>query len=261
MITKKTILSEKELHLVENLIAEYGVIVDFEQIFTQLKAKMSRQEARNLVAKLSENGWLVRIKRGTYYITTLESRGVANISEIIIAQILVADSYVSFESALQYHKIFDQYIKTVTSLNMKQRKKKEIQGISYDFIKASERNYYGWEEVQIENRSVKIATLEKTVLDMLAFRRTTHSVDLVLEKLGEYKNNFDWDKLNEFSRDQSVTVQRIVGFLLDKIGVNSDYLYELVKRSAGRSSYMTNDSKKFNAKWRLYYHNHFELKK
>ncbi len=36
MSTKKTILSEKEFNLVENLISEYGVIVDFEQIFGQL---------------------------------------------------------------------------------------------------------------------------------------------------------------------------------------------------------------------------------
>lgn len=258
MTTKKTILSEKEFNLVENLISEYGVIVDFEQIFSQLKDRLGRQEARNLVSKLVENGWLVRIKKGVYYITTLESRGMATISELVIAQVLIADSYVSFESALQYHKMFDQHIRTVTSLSFKKKKEKLIQGTVYKFINTSEKNYYGWENVQIEGRSVKVATLEKAVLDMLAYNRTTHSIDLVMEKLREYKDNFNWERLNKFSQKQSVTVQRILGFLLDKIEVDSSYLYEMTSKSKGRSSYMTKDSKLFNAKWRLYYHSHFE---
>lgn len=251
-------MSEKELNLVENLISEYGVIVDFEQIFSQLKGKLGRQGVRNLVSKLVKNGWLVRIKKGTYYITTLESRGVANISEFIIAQVLEKDSYISFESALQYYKIFDQHIQSITSISLKQKKDKEIQGIRYNFIKTSEKNYYGWKEVQIENRLVKIATLEKSILDILAFRRTTHSIDLVLEKMREYRDDFDWNKLNELSRNQSVTVQRILGFLLDKIEVDSEYLHRLVEGKKGRSSYMTKDSELFNAKWRLYYHKHFQ---
>lgn len=258
MSTKRTILSEKELNLVENLISEYGVIVDFEQIYSQLKGNLGRQGSRNLVSKMAGNGWLVRIKKGVYYITTLESMGVANISEFIIAQILVTNSYVSFESALQYHKIFDQHIKMVVSLSLKQKKEKEIQGIIYKFIKTGEKNYYGWEEARIEGRLVKIATLEKAILDMLTYSRTVHSVDLVLEKLREYKNNFNWERLNEFSQKQSATIQRILGFLLDKIGADAGYLYELAKNKKGRSSYMTNDSRLFNAKWRLYYHSHFE---
>lgn len=257
MITKKTILSEKELNLVENLISKYGVIVNFAQIFTQLEGKLGRQGTRNLVSKLAKNGWLVRIRKGIYYIATLESRGMVNISESIIAQILEKDSYISFETALQYYKIFDQHIRMVTSISLKQKKEKEIQGRIYNFIKTSEKNYYGWKEVQVENRLVKMATLEKAILDMLAFRRTTHSVDLVLEKMQEYKDNFNWDKLNELSQNQSAVVQRIVGFLLDKIGVNSEHLHKLVDKNGGRSSYMTNDSNLFNAKWRLYYHKHF----
>lgn len=258
MRTKKTILSEKELNLVEKLISEYGIIVDFEQIFKQLKEKLGRQGTRNLVSKLVKNGWLVRIKKGIYYITTLESRGVANISEFIIAQILEKDSYISFESALRYHKMFDQHIRTITSISLKQKKEKEIQGAIYDFVKTTEKNYYGWEETQIENRLVKIATSEKAILDMLAFRRTVHSIDLVLEKMREYRNDFDWNKLNELSRNQSATAQRILGFLLDKAEIDSEYLRKLVEKGNGRSGYMTKDSRLFNAKWRLYYHHHFD---
>lgn len=102
MSTESTILSQKESELLENLIAKIGLFVTFEQVAEELSSLMSRQEIRNLVSKLVRNGWLVIIKKGIYYITTLESRGIFNISNFIISQILSTDSYISCESALQH---------------------------------------------------------------------------------------------------------------------------------------------------------------
>lgn len=256
MSIKSTILSQKESELLENLIAKTGLFATFEQVVEELNSSMSRQEIRNLVSKLVKNGWLVRIKKGVYYITTLESRGTFNISGFIISQVLSADSYISCESALQHRGMFDQHLKTITGISLKKMSRKEIQGTTFEFITASKKNFYGWDEFEMEGCLVKIATAEKAILDMLNFRRTIHSIDLVLEKLKDYQNNFDIAKLNEFSKKQSVTVKRILGFLFDKTGIDSSYIYNLTKGESS-NSHMTGDSKLFNAKWRLYYHNHF----
>lgn len=257
MDTKRTILTEKELNLIEDLIAHYGPVVDFEQFYTQVKGNLSRQEARNLVAKLMDNGWLVSIKKGTYYITSLESRGVANISFLAIAQLLYQDSYISFEAALQYHNMFDQLLRTVTSVSLRQKQTKEIQGIRYKFIKTNQDNFYGFEEVQLEGRLVKIATAEKAILDILNLRRTIHCVDLVLEKIMQHKDEFNWQRLVQYCQKQSITTTRVIGFLLDKAGIDSTEVYNLVRDKKG-ASYLSKDSTNFNAKWRLYYHNHFQ---
>jgi predicted transcriptional regulator of viral defense system len=256
MSTKSTILSQKESELLENLISKVGLFITFEQVAKELNSLMSRQTIRNLVSKLVKNGWLVRIKKGIYYITTLESRGTFNISNFIIAQILSADSYISRESALQHYGMFDQHLKTVISVSLKRMSKKEIQAITFEFIATSKENFYGWNEVKIEGRLVKIATAEKALLDMLNFKRTVHSMDVVLEKLREHRGNIEIARLNEFSEKQSVTVQRILGFLFDKAGIESSYLYNLTK-GKDSNSHMAKDSELFNAKWRLYYHNHF----
>lgn len=257
MSSKNTILSQKEAELLENLIANKGLFVSFEQIVAELDSSLSRQEIRNLVSKLVRNGWLVRIKKGFYYITTLESRGSFNISELVIAQFIVENSYISCYSALQYHGMFDQYLKTVTSVSLKQASDREIQGVNFEFIATGEDNFYGWEEFDVEGFSVKIATAEKAILDILNFKRTIHSVDLVLEKLKENKDDFDIGRLNEFSRKQTVTVKRLLGFLFDKAGIDSEYLHGLIREKKD-SSRMSKDSKIFNSKWRLYYHNHFD---
>jgi len=257
MNIRKTILSEKEFKLLEDLIVKYGLIVNFEQIVRELKNTMKRQEIRNLTSKLAKNGWLVRIKKGTYYLANLESRGTVNVSVFVIAQTLLNESYVSFETALQYHGMFDQHLRTVTSVSLKRMKSKKVQDITYEFIITDKKNFYGFKEIQMEGTVTRIATSEKALLDMLDFRRTTYSIDLVLEKLKEHKNSLDFKKLNKFSRKQSVTVQRILGFLLDKANLNSNHLHAHVKDKSSHSC-MTADSKNFNAKWRLYYHNHFK---
>src|SRR4030042_3301193 len=109
----------------------------------------------------------------------------------------------------------------------------------------------------MEGCLVRIGTAEKAILDILNFKRTAHSIDLVLEKIREYRNTIDFSRLNEFSKKQSVTVKRVLGFLFDKADIDSSYLYNSVKKETS-NSYMTKDSKLFNAKWRLYYHNHFK---
>lgn len=256
MSKKSTILSEKESTLIETLIAKYGLVINFKQIYTELKNIMSRQQARNLISKLSKNGWLVRIKKGMYYITSLESRGTADISAFAIAQILLHDSYISLEAALQHHGIFDQYLRTITSITLKKHKTTTIQGLNYKFIKTDKKFFYGFRKVRIEGRMVSVATLEKAILDLLHFDRSVYSIDLVLKRLEQHQDMFNWKRLDQYSKGQSITVQRIAGFLLEKSGLDTAYIYNLVKNKKG-CSYMTKDSKNFNAKWRLYYHDHF----
>jgi predicted transcriptional regulator of viral defense system len=257
MSQNTTILSKKESLLLESLIVKYGLLVTFDQIQAELKKDYSRQQARNLAAKMSKNGWLVRIKKGIYYIANLESRGFASAATSVIAQNILEESYVSLESALQFHGLFDQYLKTVISFCLQKQASREIQGITYKFVKTSKKNFYGWQEVEVEGRMVKIATLEKAVLDMIHFQRTINSLDLVLEKLRDYGVSFDLQKLHEFGKNQSVTARKIMGFLLDKANLDSSLIWESVKGAKG-ASLMTKDSDLFNAKWKLYYHNHFK---
>jgi predicted transcriptional regulator of viral defense system len=251
MSTKRTILSEKEADLIDRLIAEHGVIVDFDQVFSILAGTMSRQAARNLVGKLTGNGWLVRIKKGVYFVAGTESRGFAALPVYKIAQIFTGESYVSFEAALQFHGFFDQYLKAVISVSPGAYSGREFQGIDYRFIKAKRELYYGFEEERVDGYLVKIATVEKAMLDLINFRRTAYSVDLVLEHLREHGSDFDAARLSEYIAKQSHAVRRIMGYLLDLAGLDSEQVHAMVKNTSG-PTFMLKNSKDFNARWRLY---------
>jgi predicted transcriptional regulator of viral defense system len=255
-IMKRTILSGKELKVIEDAIAKYGVVVTFDQL-SSVASDTNRQSIRNFVSKLSKKGWLVRIKKGLYFVAGIESLGFAGLSVYKIARLLCPESYVSFEAALQYHGMFNQGLRKIVSVSKKVCRTKALEQVEYKFIKAREKLFYGFEEQRVENYSVNIAYPEKAILDLLCFARSLSSVDLVLEKLKEHKDGVNAVRLNEFAARQPPVVQKIIGFLMDKAGIDSLPLSVEVRKSRA-VGLMLPDSKKFNAKWRLYYDSHFE---
>ncbi|MCL5882726.1 MAG: type IV toxin-antitoxin system AbiEi family antitoxin domain-containing protein [Actinobacteria bacterium] len=254
MDMKKTILSEKELYLLESLISDYGYIVTSRQI--EAKLGISQQASRNLVGKMVRNGWLIRIKRGYFAIANLESHSFSNISPLAIAQVLVADSYVSFEYALNYHGHFDQLPAKVTSVTTSNTKRYEFQNTEYLFVKAKFEMMKGFKEITIEGQSARVADLEKALLDFLHFRRDGYTVDLLVEKFQEAKNEIDVAKITDLAKTYPITLRRRLGFLFGLAGIESEGLHKNLKGTPGFAK-LTKKSNIFNAKWRLYYEDRF----
>lgn len=251
-----TILSKNDLEILEKILAIHGSIVDFDSIRDLLKKDNSDAEIRNKVSLLSKRGWLVRLKRGIYAVASLESHNFTGISPIAISNAFISNSYVSMELALNYHGLFDQLSARVTAVNVDKSVTYQFQNIEYHFIKTKRELFFGFEEISVDGRKAKIASLEKTILDYLYFRNDSYTVDLILEKLEAAKENIDINKLVDYSLAYPVSTKRKLGFLFDLVGIDSKRLHPLVK-SFRNSSKLTRKSNIFNAKWRLYYENRF----
>lgn len=251
---KKTILSEKELYLLESLISDHGYIVTSRQIEAMLG--ISKQAARNLVGKMVRNGWLIRVKKGYFAIANLESHNFSNISPLAIAQVLIPGSYVSFEFALNYHGHFDQLAAKVTSVTTARTRRYEFQNTEYLFVKAKPEMMKGFKEISIEGESARVANLEKALLDFLHFRRDSYTVGLLIEKLKETRDEIDVQEMTDLSKAYPITLRRRLGFLFDFAGIDSGGLHEELKGTPGFAK-LTKNSNLFNAKWRLYYEDRF----
>lgn len=255
---KQTILTTKQSELLENLIAAHGQIVTTEQIYQKLQASMDQKQAKRIIARLVSNGWLIRLKRGLYAISDLSNRGFLSLSPYVVANLLVENSYVSFESALNYHGLFDQLINKVISVTTVEfRNTIELNSTEYSFVKIQEKWFFGWEIATIDNKEVRIATAEKALIDMIQFHKSKYSVDLLIEKLRDNKDSLSLDKLQEYLEKMSATTIKIFGFVFDLLGIDSVKLQEMLKNKQG-TDWMLADDKKFNAKWRLYYDEYFD---
>jgi len=254
--TYTTTLSKKELEIIEKLIAKHGNVVNFAMIYGELGKNRKRQEAKNFISRLVKKGWLIRIKRGVFAISNISGRGSIELNQLTIAQIIDNNSYVSFEAALQYHGLFDQYLKTITSVGKKRTYTKEFSGWTFKYIKSKKKLFSNFKEYNIDGQLVKIASKEKAILDFLTYRRTVYNIDLVIEKLKNHKSSFSVNQFGQLSKNCSITTIRALGFIMDKANINSKELYDAIKDNKNYS-FMTSGSNKFNAKWRLYVDKYF----
>jgi len=254
---KQTILSTKQSELLENLIVAYGHIVTSEHIHTKAKLLWDETQVKNIITKLTTDGWLIRLKRGLYAISDLSNRGFLSLSPYVVANLLVTESYVSFESALSYYGMFDQLTDKVISISQTRYKTVQLNATEYSFVNVQEKWFFGWQEVVIDTQIVRIATAEKALIDMIQFHKSKYSVDMVIEKLRVHQDTIKIGKLDDHLSKMSTTTLKIFGMLYDFLGIDSTRLYELVKNKRGTDSMFAGD-KKFNAKWRLYYDEYFD---
>ena len=254
---KHTILSEKQSQILENLIVKYGQIVTSRQIYQEVVNLLGYQQTKNLITKLVQNGWLVRIKRSLYAISDFSSRGYLDLSPYAVASLLLPESYVSFESALAYHGLFDQLTHKTVSISLKMHKSVELSGVTYIFIKTKPDYFFGWQDVVIGSLSAKLATPEKALVDMVHFHKSQYSIDLVIEKLVEHKDSLNLERLNDYLSKQPATTIKTFGLVFDLLGIDSGEIYKMIKAKQGTSWMLPGDCK-FNAKWRLYYREYFD---
>ena len=255
MVTKNTILSKKDSNLLENAILKYGRIVSFEKLNEILKSDYSLAEAKNRVSLLAKLGWLMRIKRGLYVVVTdIGSLSTEGVSYYAMCQALNQDSYISFENALQYHGMFDQMLSTVGAVTFSRARHYKVKDTDIRFFRIKKNLYFGFSEERSDIGLVNIASKEKALLDILYFRSNTYYASLIWEKLKENKDTINMSLLKEYAGKFTFDVIRQIGFFLDRLNIETDDLKKLVKNKGGYSR-MTEGSKKFDSKWRLYFEN------
>lgn len=255
MVSNNTILTEKRLADMEDIIVSSGKIVSASDIHKALGGKYSKFALKKRIFQLKEKGWLVPLKRGLYFVSDISSRGFVNVSPFVIAGAFCKDSYVSLDSALSHYGFFEQMLRAVSSVTSLKPRKYVFQHNTYRYLKIARELFFGFKTENIEGYYTQIAELEKVILDYLYFKNDTYSIDLLLEKLQKAKDRVDFNKLFGYARKFPEATKRKLGFMLDVLKVDTTKLHENIS-SKGYSK-LTSQSKKFSAKWRLYYDDRF----
>lgn len=251
---KNTILTEKDTRLIEKAIIKYGRIVSTSDLLTIFCTEFNKTTAYNRIHFLSKTGWLKRIKQGLYVINeSISSRFQNDISLIAISSALNNNSYVSLAYALNYYQMFDQLSKSLIAITTMESKKYIFDDCIFRFIRVKPEMYFGYKEIIESGKEVKIADAEKVLIDYLYLDNSFSSASLVYEKLKEYSKYLNLQKLQNYTLRSNLTVIRKFGFLLDQLDYDTKKLYDTIKNNNKGFSKFTNNSKFFNAKWRIYY--------
>ena len=238
----------KDLKLIENILIKEGRILTIDKLKTYIS---EYKDINKKIHTLIDKGLLVKLKRGTYYISKIGSLGYISISNYIIANTIGEQSFVSFEGALKYHGLFDQGLKKYRSISLKQYLNKTLEDITYEYVNVKKEQYFGFDIHQVDGGNARIAKKERSLLDLLEYNRSINTVSLVLEKIIEHNFEIDFQLLIEYALRYSQTTIKILGLLFDIANIDSKELQKHVKKNS--TSRMLNTSKKFSNKWRLYY--------
>jgi predicted transcriptional regulator of viral defense system len=238
----------KDLKILEQIIIDQGRIVTHSTVSKYLK---KYSDVNKKISSLISKGLLVNLRRGVYYISKLGSLGYTSISSYLLANSIGKKSFVSFETALKYHNLFDQGLKRYRSISQKQYLEKELENITYEFIKVKDDRYFGFQSEKVAGGSAIIAEKERALIDLIEYQRTIGSVSLVFEKLSNYTQEIDYNKLGNYLKQFSQITIKTFGLFLDNIQKDTSELEKMINQKS--TSRLFTSSKEFNNKWRLYY--------
>lgn len=253
---KRNAIIESEFSVLENAIITYGNVVSFSELIEFFDKDI--QYTRKRISRLVEQGWLMRLKKGVYVISDLSTRGTLAIQQETVVNLLVEDAYISFQKALQFHGLYNQLLSSINAVSLQRFKTTKIDSYSFNFIYTQEKYFYGWETHEIDGQDVKIATIEKSLIDLIQFHRTRYSTDIVLEKLMDYQDQINLDKLHTYLLQANLTTQRIFGFLFDLAKLDGQKLLNSIETSKSVSYITKSEENIYNHKWKLYYDEYFK---
>lgn len=115
------------------------------------------RSARSVVMRLTNDKILTRIAKDTYIITDPPPTRFA------IANFLFSPSYVSLETALNYHGILSQFPLEITSVTPKKSTTKQADGQVFGYAHLKQNLFWGYEKINGE----LIALPEKALLDQI----------------------------------------------------------------------------------------------
>ncbi len=132
------------------------------KFFTNLEIKQlleieSTRTLENIVKKLTQEKILFSLEKGKYMVASHQA------SNFEIAQFFYSPSYISFETALNYHGILSQFPLEVTSATTKKRTTKKFGHIIFSYSKLKLNLFTGYYKID----DFLIASPEKALFDQL----------------------------------------------------------------------------------------------
>ena len=215
-------LSSLESRLILHLEWEKQPVVTIEETMDILGC--SYDHARQILYRLSQRRWLVRITPGAYELIPAErgEHAFPDTNRLFIGSTLVVPYYFSFATAAFFHGLSTQASATVyiATTVRKGRRLLTVRGKAYRLVVQPDHKFFGAAEVDAYGSRVMMAEPEKTVVD--ALDRTAYAGDIpeIAAMLRRGQGQLDWDQLADYAlRVESQALVQRLGYLADLLNV------------------------------------------
>ncbi|MBI1192608.1 MAG: transcriptional regulator [Bacteroidetes bacterium] len=207
----------------------------------------SESALKELLSDMAKRGLLMRIKRGLYCVIPYEKDPTSYLPDWhLLAEHLTlgTEHYIGYYSALQIHDLITQPSLKEQIVVAKQIRPstQKVKNITFQFIFHNEKHFFGYEKVWIDNFSkVNCSDLEKTFIDCLYVPENAGGIVEIAQAIYNSRNKINYEKLMKYiNQFNSQAVIKRLGFLLETLGIENEFLKELCMRRT--SSYVLLDT-------------------
>ena len=190
---------------------------------------------------LSNTGWISRLKRGLYVISS-SFPGMTPVHEFEIAMALVQPSAISHWSAFHFHGMTEQiprkvYITTTQAVPISRAVKirnknhrsfsREINGILYEFIKIKPERFFGFKDFWVGEVKITITDPERTLIDGLISPKYFGGWAEIYSAFESHLSSLDLAKMISYSLQLDAVIAKRLGWIMEKVGVEDTILQKL----------------------------------
>ena len=218
-----------------------------DRIFTTKRARelapaagLSEGYLRQALHHLTKSGWLVRLRKGLYALSS-SVPGASPAHEFEIAMALADPAAVSHWSALHHHGLTEQaprkvFVLTTTETSVPRargakgkqaRGGSPVGGMVYQFVQVKPERFFGTEKVWIGEARVTITDPERTLLDGLSMPQYCGDFAEVLHAFGARGDDLNLQRIIEYALKLDAATAKRLGWVLEHQGVEPSKLERL----------------------------------
>ncbi|MFH1285977.1 MAG: type IV toxin-antitoxin system AbiEi family antitoxin [Candidatus Micrarchaeota archaeon] len=128
-----------------------------------------------------------------------------------------SEYYIGFISAMNYWGMTEQ-LPIVVHVALKSQKRR-LEAVQTEFVFVKKKSLGDFVQVQFDETSVNISSIEQTILDGLSFPEYCLGIGEVAKAIHYSTKRIDWSKLMRLANEEKGVVRRRLGFLLELLGL------------------------------------------
>lgn len=220
----------------------------------------SRSATYKLLHDLVQKGWLQSLSKGQYLIIPLGAgpERQYTVHEFLIAHYLAPEGYIAYWTALHHHGLTEQIPRTVWVATPKRRKTTKISGVRYEFVTLRPYKVFGQQSVWIEDESVPVADLEKSLVDGLDHPRYCGGIGEVAKALHTawVEQEVDLERLTDYAhRMRNRAIFKRLGYLVELLSLPAEGFTEMWQEALSKGYAQLDPTRpeegRFDGRWQV----------
>ena len=212
--------------------------------------ELSKNAINIQLPRMTEDGLLMRIREGTYYIIPYEQDSETFMPNwhLLAAPLGCGEHYIGYYSALQIHNLITQpSLKEQIVINRRIKpSEKNIKDVKFQFIYHNEKHFFGYKKMWIDSfNKVYCSDLEKTIIDCLYKPDYAGGIVEIAKAIFLSKDKINYEILLKYvlQFDTQIVIKRL-GYLLELLQIDTPIIQILYGKRSSSVALLDTESPK-----------------